>query len=102
MKMLLITDRTDAMIGLRLAGVETALVRNKEDAEAEFLKASNDKDLGILLITSGIEKMCSETVAAIRQNGRPLISTVPDSDKSSGVGSAITDYIANAIGIKID
>lgn len=100
--MLLITDRTDAMIGLRLAGVETALVRDKVSAEAEFDKASNDENIGILLITAGIEKMCKDKVDEIRQTGKPLISTVPDSDKSSDVGSAITDYIANAIGIKID
>lgn len=100
--MLLITDRTDAMIGMRLAGVETALVRDKQSAEAEFEKALSDGDIAILLITSGIEKMCSEKVNEIRQAGNPLISTVPDSDKSSGIGSAITDYIANAIGIKLD
>lgn len=102
MKMLLITDSTDASIGMRLAGVETALVRNKRDAEAEFNRALEDEDLGLLLITSGIEKLCKEKISEIKQAGRPLISTIPDSEKSSGVGSAITDYIANAIGIKID
>lgn len=100
--MLLITDRTDAMIGMRLAGVETALARDKASAEAAFEKASGADDIAILLVTSGIEKMCRETVNRIRQAGKPLISTIPDSDKPSGTGSAITDYIANAIGIKLD
>lgn len=102
MKILLITDRTDAAIGLRLAGVETALARNKADAEKEFDRALSDSSIAILLITSGIEKMCKEKADAVRQAGKPLISTVPDSDKASGISNAITDYIANAIGIKID
>lgn len=90
------------MIGLRLAGVETALVRDKAAAEDAFDRALSDENIAILLITSGIEKLCREKADAVRQAGRPLISTVPDSDKASGISSAITDYIANAIGIKID
>ena len=102
MKILLITDRTDAAIGLRLAGAETALVRNKADAEKAFDRALNDESVAILLITSEIEKMCKEKADAVRQAGRPLLSTVPDSDKASSISSAITDYIANAIGLKLD
>lgn len=100
--MLLITDRNDAMIGLRLAGVETVLVRDKENAEAQLDTACRNEDIAVLLVTQGIEKMCCDKLLALRQVGKPLISTVPDSDKASSVGGAITDYIANAIGIKID
>ncbi len=101
MKLLLITERTDASIGFRLAGVETVCVRHTDDAEEQLRRAAEDPDTGVLMITPGIEKMCPDTVSAVRKAGRPLIVSVPDSDSPSQNSDAIGEYIRNAIGIKL-
>ena len=101
MKLTLITERTDASIGLRLAGVETINVRSTDAAAAQLNKAVNDADMGVLMITPGVEKLCPEIIAEIRSAGKPLLVTIPDSDNRYENTNAISDYIQNAIGIKI-
>ena len=101
MKILLITERTDSSIGMRLAGVETALVRDSESAEKEIAKAVADSDIGLILITDGIEKLCCDTIADIKKKGKPLLVGIPDSDKGFTSSNAVSDYVKNAIGINI-
>lgn len=101
MKMLLITDSTDALIGMRLAGVETVRVKNRASACAETEKVYSDPEIGIVFITASIEKMCKEEIFKLKQAGRPLVAVIPDSDGSGQSANAVAEYIADAIGIKI-
>ncbi|MBE6827812.1 MAG: hypothetical protein E7514_04245 [Ruminococcaceae bacterium] len=98
----LITERTDASIGLRLAGVQTTVARNSEQAQKALDNISLDGNTGILLITSGIEKLCPDTVREIKKTGRPILVTVPDADTGFASSGAISDYVRDAIGISID
>ncbi len=100
MKTVLITERTDASIGLRLAGIESVCTRSAEKAAAALEEISRDENVGVLLITPGIDQMCPELTAEIRAKGRPLIVSVPDGRHENT--NAIKEYIQNAIGIKLD
>lgn len=102
MKIKLITDRNDTAIGMRLAGVDTTLVRDADTAQSELDKAKQQDDIGLLLITRNIEKMCHEAVLSIKQVGRPLLIEIPDADSDASSSGAITEYIREAIGIEID
>lgn len=62
MKFFLISDNTDAMIGMRLAGIEAKRVTSRDEAEKAFKKALSAEDIGILLITAGVAELCPETV----------------------------------------
>ncbi len=101
MKMLLITDSSDALIGMRLAGVETVFVKDSTCATAEIEKVYSREDVGILFITAAIEKMCKNEIFRLKQIGKPLVSVIPDSDGSGQNENAVAEYIADAIGIKI-
>lgn len=101
MQMLLITENTDAMIGMRLAGVESVRIKTQSEALAAIEKASSNSEIGIILITSKIEGMCPEAVSKLKQSNRPLLSVIPDGNGSGRNRNAITDYIRDAIGIKI-
>jgi len=101
MKMLLITDSSDAVIGMRLAGVETVRVKDRDSAAREIKKIYADVDIGIVFITASIEKMCKEDIFQLKQAGRPLVAVIPDSDGSGQSENAVAEYIADAIGIKI-
>lgn len=101
MKMLLITDNTDAMIGMRLAGVEAVRVNTQQQAQKAIEDAAKDENIGILLLTSNVEKLCPDTVLRLKQSDRPLLSVIPDGNGNGRNENAITDYIRDAIGIKI-
>lgn len=102
MKIKLITENTDASIGLRLAGIETVCKHNPQSLRHELETAAAEEGLGLLLITPGVEKICPDIIREIRQNGRPLLVTVPDSESGFESSNVISEYVHNAIGIKID
>ena len=102
MKIRLITERTDASIGLRLAGIETVCRRDADSLNAALAEAAADAQLGVILITPGVERLCGETVSQLRSRGMPVLLSVPDSDSSFESTGIISDYVENAIGIKID
>ena len=49
MKMYLISDNIDTLTGMRLAGVEGAVVHKREELKEELDKALADKTIGIIL-----------------------------------------------------
>ena len=57
MKFFLISDNTDAMIGMRLAGIEAKRVTSRDEADQAFNKAMSAEDIGILLITAGVASL---------------------------------------------
>ena len=96
MKMFLISDNVDTLTGMRLAGVEGEIA--KEAVE----KILEDKDLGILLITEKLSSEIPELVDDIKLNRkRPLLVEIPDRHGSGRTPNFITNYINEAIGIKI-
>ena len=53
------------------------------------------------MITDGVDKLCGEQINEVKKQGRPLIVTVPDSDKGFASSGAVSEYVKNAIGINI-
>lgn len=101
MKFFLISDNTDAMIGMRLAGIEAQKVSTPKEAEKAFSEVLKNEEIGILLITQGVDKLCPGTVKALKQSNRPLLVTIPDGTENNSGRDSITEYIREAIGIKI-
>ena len=74
--------------------------------KAHFLKGIvkdrfTDGDIGILLITAGVRRLCPELIADLKRRNRPLLAEIPDSENDTGSGSSITEYIQEAIGVKL-
>ena len=101
MRLFLISDKTDPVFGMRLAGVEGICIRSAEEAEREVEKALSAGDIGILLITAGVRRLCPELIADLKCRNRPLLAEIPDSENDTGSGSSITEYIQEAIGVKL-
>ncbi len=100
MKFFLLTDDVDAMIGMRLAGVEGKLVTNRESVLTEIERIKNE-DIGILLMTPNISALCRDLLVELKKQNRPLIVEIPDSDPTHSPADSVTDYIRDAIGVKI-
>lgn len=99
MKFYLITDNGDAVIGMRLAGIESSLVNSEEECSKVLGDAVKNSDIGIILITQGLYEKCSAVIDEMKKNVTvPLITEIPD----YGVefeSDAITRYVIDAIGI---
>lgn len=102
MKMYLISDNIDTLTGMRLAGVEGEVVHGRRETKQAVEQILQDKDLGILLLTEKLSFEIPELVDDIKLNRkRPLLVEIPDRHGSGRQSNFITNYINEAIGIKI-
>ena len=102
MKMYLISDNVDTLTGMRLAGVEGEVVHGRKETKQAVEKMLEDKHLGILLITEKLSFEIPEIIGDNKLNRkRPLLVEIPDRHGSGRQPNFITNYINEAIGIKL-
>ena len=102
MKMYLISDNIDTCTGMRLAGVEGAVVHEKEELRAELNRVMADKDVAVVILTEKFGREFPEVVNEARQ-GRslPLLIEIPDRHGTTRGENFITSYVNEAIGVKL-
>lgn len=101
MKFYLLSDDPDTLVGLRLAGIQGKLLQKNEDALLKIEKISEDKDVGMILITPAVAKALGSSLTELKKKNLPLITEIPDSNPQNNSADNVTDYIRNAVGIKI-
>ena len=95
MKMYLISDNIDTWTGMRLAGVEGAVVH-------ELDKVLADKEIGIVLLTEKFGREFPDIIDDVKLNRKlPLIIEIPDRHGTGRKPNFITDYVNEAIGLKL-
>ena len=98
----LISDNTDTLVGMRLAGITGVVLKTREEALEEFNDCLNNKEIGILILTENIFNLISEEVMAVKlKNIFPLIVEIPDRTGLKRYPNFITNYINESIGINI-
>ena len=102
MRMYLISDNIDTCTGMRLAGIEGAVVHEKEELKAELNRAMADKDIAVVVLTEKFGQEFPEVIAEARQ-GRslPLLIEIPDRHGTTRGENFITSYVNEAIGVKL-
>lgn len=101
MKFYILSDDPDAVVGLRLAGIQGKLLQSNENALEQIKKISEDKDIGMILITPEIAKQLGGSLTELKKKNLPLITEIPDSNPQNTSSDNVTDYIRNAVGIKL-
>jgi V/A-type H+-transporting ATPase subunit F len=102
MKLFLISDNTDTLMGMRLAGIEGVSAATAEETESAIQAAVSDPDIGILLITAKLALLCPDLVHDRKLNyKRPLVVEIPDRDGGESIVSALERYIGEAVGIRL-
>ena len=102
MKMYLISDNIDTWTGMRLAGVEGAVVHEREELKRELDKVLADKDIGIILLTEKFGREFPELNDNVKLERRlPLIVEIPDRHGTGRKPDFITSYVNEAIGLKL-
>lgn len=102
MKIFLISDNIDTYTGMRLAGVEGVVVHEKKELKEALDNALLDTQIGIILLTEKFGRQFPEIVDDVKLNRRlPLIVEIPDRHGTGRKPDFITDYVNEAIGIKL-
>ncbi len=102
MRFYLISDNVDTLIGMRLAGIEGVVVHDPEEVRNSLMKAVEDRETAIVLMTEKLVKLCSEIVYDYKLNHKqPLIVSIPDRHAASDITETISKYIESAIGLKL-
>ena len=101
MKMYLISDNIDTYTGLRLAGVEGAVVHEKEQLKEELDKVMADKEVGIVLLTEKFGRDYPDLVNQVKLSKMPLFVEIPDRHGTGRKPNFITSYVNEALGLKL-
>lgn len=102
MKIYLISDNRDTLVGMRLAGIKGVIVNDKKEAEKTFDNLINKKEIGIILLTEKVAENIRSKVNYVKQKlAYPLIVEIPDRHGSKKNEDYITGYVRDSIGIKI-
>ena len=102
MKMYLISDNIDTWTGMRLAGVEGAVVHEKAELKQEPDKVLAHTDIGIVLLTAKFGREFPDIIDDVKLNRKlPLIIEIPDRHGTGRKPNFITDYVNEAIGLKL-
>ncbi len=102
MKFYLISDNSDTLLGMRLAGIEGVVVHETDEVNTALGKAMADPEIAIILMTEKLISLCHEKVYELKLHSvRPLIVEIPDRHGTSQITETINRYISEAIGIKL-
>ncbi len=102
MKYFLISDNTDTVTGMRLAGIDGVIAHTAEQVRYHIGRACADESVAILLITEQLVPKCPELIYDIKLNRRkPLIVEIPDRHGSGRSSDSILNYVRDAIGVKV-
>lgn len=102
MKIFLISDNIDTLVGMRLAGVKGIVVHTKDEVNNEIDEVLAKKEVGILLITEKLASLVPERISTMKlDKGLPLVVEIPDRHGMKKEKEFLTRHIKESIGIKI-
>lgn len=101
MKIFLIGDET-TVLGYSLAGIHGVVVNNAEEAAEALETATQDPDMGIVLIT---QRMAAEVQPVVDEAklkmATPIVLEIPDRSGPVEDKEAALDIVQRLIGIKV-
>lgn len=104
MKFYLISDNVDTQLGMRLAGIDGIVVHEYDEVKQALIRASENPEIAIILITEKLSSLCKDIVFSIKQDNtnHTLIEEIPDRHGMGRSEGAIAKYIRESIGINIE
>lgn len=74
MKIYCISDTVETAVGLKLSGIETKVIQEKQEAQNEIEEILKNANIGILIITENIYQLCQKKFDDIKENKKlPLL-----------------------------
>ncbi|MBQ8227642.1 MAG: V-type ATP synthase subunit F [Clostridia bacterium] len=102
MRLFLISNNSDTVMGMRLAGIDGVIVNDEKSAAQALETAVKDGDIAIVLMNKSLFDMCDESIKVFRKSHTsPLLVEIPDRGSSAG-GNSLAKYIRETVGINIE
>lgn len=102
MQMYLISDNVDTLTGMRLAGIDGSIVHDREHLREALDTVFANRQIGVLLITELLSNHFPEIINDVKLNRRlPIVVAIPDRHGTGRNPNFITDYVNEAIGVKM-
>ena len=102
MRAFCISDNTDTVIGMRLAGIEGTVLHHRAEILQKLDELIHDDSIAIILMTTKSIEQVGDVVSDYKLNmPKPLIVEIPDRHGSGNIGETIDSYISEAIGVKL-
>ncbi len=101
MKVIFVGDSETAQF-FELLGIEARILENEESFAEELKRIKKTRDCGILIVTENVVSFTKDLVDSLRfSKETPLIVDVPSIKGKTQGRLSLSDYIREAIGIKI-
>lgn len=102
MKMFVICDNNDTLVGMKLAGVDGVVVHEDTEVIEEIKKTAARNDVAVILITSLLKSKCADFIANfMNKHSEPLFLEIPDRHSAGRDSGSISDFIEKSIGLKL-
>ncbi len=102
MRFYLISDNIDTQVGLRLAGIDGVVVDTAAEVKEAIDRAVSMPDVAVILITATLLQLCPDMIYDLKLKMKhPLIVEIPDRHGNGRTKDSITEYVREAIGVKI-
>ncbi len=103
MKMYMLSDNVDTLIGMRLSGVEGEVLHEEQKVKDALVRVTSRDDIAVVMMTETLVDLCRNMVYDLKLNlTRPLIIEIPDRHGNGKTSDSITRYVQEAIGVKLD
>lgn len=102
MKIFLISNNSDSVMGFRLAGIEGIVVHSEHEFRSEVLKAVNDSSIALIMITEKLVDFCRDWIYELKFSKKAVIVQIPDRHGSKKTASDIIGgYLSDALGVNL-
>lgn len=79
MRMVCISSNIDIVVGLRMSGVQSFFIKDKEEIKSKIKEISRDSDVGILNVTESVYEIAKNELEEIASSQNlPLIVKIPN------------------------
>ncbi len=100
MRSFLISDNSETLVGMRLAGVGGILLDDRESIVSKIDELIADPEVGIIMVTGGVMKKAEEEIMERKmRESRTLIVQIPGTHDETDE-DRISRYIRESIGLK--
>ncbi len=102
MKMFLVSDNIDTLVGMRLAGIDGVVVHDGEVLKNVVDEVIADKDMGILMLTEMAASFDKAYISELKiRLHTPIIVEIPDRHGSRDIAGSINNLVKDSIGLKL-
>lgn len=102
MKAFIISDNTDSLVGMKMAGIKGTMAHTKDEVLRVLEDIKNNEEIGIIIITEKAANLVPEELNQMKlSKSGPLIVEIPDRHGSIRGEDYIAKYMKESIGLKI-